>query len=267
MTTAQLLIGSHVAAADPINEAQTRDADIVQFFLGSPRRWSAPTVSYPGGAAALLADTQAANIGVYIHAAYLINVATSNNRVRIPSRTLLQATCTLASQIGARGVVVHGGSVSADDDIQVGYDNWFKAIDALETDVALLIENTAGGQHSVARHTASIARLWERISTARAFNKVGFCLDTAHAFASGENFETLVSQLSAITGRIDLVHCNDSQSAAGTGADHHANLGQGQIPAADLIAVIKAAAAPVLVETPNGVVGQTADIAWLRALS
>ncbi|MDR2620917.1 MAG: deoxyribonuclease IV [Propionibacteriaceae bacterium] len=258
------LIGSHVASADPINEARARNADIVQFFLGSPQRWSAPSVSYPGGAARLLEDTRAAEVGVYIHAAYLINVATSNNKVRIPSRSLLQATCTLAGQIGARGVVVHGGSVQEGDDLSVGYDNWFKAIDALHTDVPLLIENTAGGQRSVARHVDSIARLWERISTAAGFAQVGFCFDTAHAFASGEEFDTVVSRLMAITGRIDLVHCNDSQTAAGSGADRHANLGTGLIPPDELLAVIRETDAPIIVETPNGEPAQAADIAWLR---
>ncbi|MDR0436414.1 MAG: deoxyribonuclease IV [Propionibacteriaceae bacterium] len=258
-------IGSHVAAADPINEARARNADIVQFFLGSPQRWTAPAVSYPGGAPALLADTTAAGIGVYIHAAYLINVATSNNKVRIPSRTLLQATCTLAGQIGARGVVVHGGTVQEGDDPGIGYENWYKAIDALETDVPLLIENTAGGQRSMTRHIDSIARLWQRLSAAKAFDKVGFCLDTAHAFASGAELETVVSQLVPIVGQIGLIHCNDSQTAAGSGADRHANLGTGQIPPDELLAVVRQAQAPVIVETPNGAEAQAADVAWLRA--
>jgi deoxyribonuclease-4 len=68
----------------------------------------------------------------------------------------------------------------------------------------------------------------------------------------------------AVTGRIDLVHANDSRDAFDSGADRHANLGSGEIDPADLVAVVTAAGAPVVCETPGGVDGQAADISWLR---
>ena len=58
---------------------------------------------------------------------------------------------------------------------------------------------------------------------------VGFCLDTCHAHAGGNALETVVDDVRAITGRIDLVHCNDSRDDFDSGADRHANLGAGQI--------------------------------------
>ncbi|MDN6762519.1 TIM barrel protein, partial [Acidipropionibacterium jensenii] len=93
---------------------------------------------------------------------------------------------------------------------------------------------------------------------------VGFCLDTCHAFAAGLDMTTLVDDIHAVTGRIDLVHANDSQGPAGSGRDRHANLGQGQIDPDELVRVIRAAGAPVVVETPGGAQDQAADIAWLR---
>ena len=69
----------------------------------------------------------------------------------------------------------------------------------------------------------------------------------------------------AITGRIDLVHCNDSRDAFGSGADRHANLGEGHIDPEVLVAVVARAGAPVVCETPGGVAGQQADIDFLRA--
>ena len=68
----------------------------------------------------------------------------------------------------------------------------------------------------------------------------------------------------AITGRIDLVHANDSRDAFGSGADRHANFGTGQIDPDALVAVVAAAGAPVVCETPGGAEGQAADIAFLR---
>jgi len=60
------------------------------------------------------------------------------------------------------------------------------------------------------------------------------------------------------------VHCNDSRDAFGSGADRHANLGAGRIDPSLLLAVVAAAGAPVVCETPGGADGQRADIAWLR---
>jgi deoxyribonuclease-4 len=93
---------------------------------------------------------------------------------------------------------------------------------------------------------------------------VGFCLDTCHAHAAGEELATIVDRVKAITGRIDLVHANDSRDAFDSGADRHANLGDGQIDPDDLVGVVRAAGAPVVCETPGGREGQAADIAWLR---
>ncbi|MDX6298677.1 MAG: deoxyribonuclease, partial [Nocardioidaceae bacterium] len=107
----ELNIGGHVDQADPIAEADARKASLSQFFLGDPQGWKAPTVAYPGGAAALKAAAEAADIDLYVHSPYVLNVATTNNRIRIPSRKLLQQTMILAAELGAKGVIVHGGHV------------------------------------------------------------------------------------------------------------------------------------------------------------
>jgi deoxyribonuclease IV len=69
----------------------------------------------------------------------------------------------------------------------------------------------------------------------------------------------------AVSGRVDLVDWNDLVDEFDTGADRHTNLGSGHIDGADLADVVRDAGAPVVVETPGGVEGQSADIAWLRA--
>jgi endonuclease IV len=121
-----------------------------------------------------------------------------------------------------------------------------------------LRENTAGGEHAMARHFDTIARLWEHIGDMG----IGFCLDTCHAWAAGEELIDAVERIQAITGRIDLVHCNDSRDAAGSGADRHANFGAGKIDPQLLVAVVKAAGAPVICETADA--GRRDDIAFLR---
>jgi deoxyribonuclease-4 len=257
-------IGAHGDQVDPVAEARARQADLAQFFLGDPQGWKGPVVAYEGGAPALKEAAESAGITLYVHAPYVLNVATTNNRIRIPSRKFLQQHLNAAAEIGAAGLIVHGGHVLKNDDPAVGFDNWRKTIERVDLPVPLLIENTAGGDNAMARQLDRIARLWEAVTSAPDAESVGFCLDTCHAHASGESLSGLVERVLRVTGRIDLVHANDSRDTFGSGADRHANLGQGEVDPEGLLEVVRTAGAPVVVETPGGVEGQSADITWLR---
>ncbi len=257
--------GAHVDNVDPIAEAQARGAGLSQFFLGDPQGWKAPTVAYAAGPDALRTDAEAAGIGLFVHGPYIVNVASTNNRVRIPSRKILQQQIDLAAQIGARGLIIHGGHVGVGDDLAVGFDNWRKAIDGTDLKLPVLIENTAGGAGAVARTLENIDRLWHTIADAEGFEQVGFCLDTCHFHAAGVPLDGLVDKVRAITGRIDLVHANDSRDEFGSNADRHADLGTGFVDPDGLCAVIVEADAPVIFETPGAKSGSSADIAWLAA--
>ena len=64
------------------------------------------------------------------------------------------------------------------------------------------------------------------------------------------------------TGRIDLLHCNNSRDEFGSARDRHAPVHEGTIEAQQLVAICAAANAPVVLETrPDS---QAKDIAWLR---
>ncbi|GAB2775255.1 deoxyribonuclease IV [Nocardioides salsibiostraticola] len=259
-----LSIGAHVDQVDPLAEAAARKAPLVQFFLGDPQSYKGPVIEYAGGPDALKADAHEAGVDLYVHAPYLINVATTNNRIRIPSRKLLQQHMDAAASIGAKGLIVHGGHVNKADDPEKGFDNWRKAIEAIDLKIPLLIENTAGGDNAMTRYLDRIGRVWDAISGAEGFDQVGFCLDTCHAHAGGNDLETVVADVRAITGRIDLVHANDSRDEFDSGADRHANFGAGHIDPALLASVIRDAGAPVICETPGGAEEHVSDFGWLR---
>jgi deoxyribonuclease-4 len=257
-------IGAHVDQTDPIAEAKARNAPLVQFFLGDPQSYKGPVFKYAGGPEGLKADAEAAGVDLYVHAPYLINVATTNNRQRIPGRKLLQQHMDAAASIGAKGLIVHGGAIQDGDDPAKGFDNWRKAIEATDIKIPLLIENTAGGDNAMCRHLDRIAGVWEAISQAEGFDSVGFVLDTCHAHAGGNPLETIVEDVRKITGRIDLVHCNDSRDEFDSGADRHTNLGEGLIDPDELVAAVRSAGSPVVIETRGGLDGQVADLDWLR---
>ena len=259
-------IGGHFHSDHPLDDAVACGARVAQFFLGDPQGWKGPVI--PGGDAGALRDAYAAaDVDVYIHAPYVINVASTNNRIRIPSRKLLNQQLKAAASIGAKGLIVHGGHVTADGDPAVGVENWIKAIEQIERPLPMLVENTAGGTGAMARSLEAIARLWEGVSSvagasAGGSGDVGFCLDTCHANSAGIDLADAVDRVKAITGRIDLVHCNNSRDEFASGADRHANFPAGTIDPQALLAVVRAAGAPVVCETPE--TGLAADIAWLR---
>ena len=258
MTT--IRIGAHVEQRDPLAEADAREADLAQFFLGDPQGWEPPVVAYQGGSAALRAAAQDRGIDLYVHAPYRLNVATTNNRIRIPSRKLLQQHVDGAAEIGAKALIVHGGHVLKADDPELGVDNWRKCAEMLDHKLPVLIENTAGGENAMARRLDRLDRLWDAVGP----SGMGFCLDTCHAHAGGIELENVVTRVQAITGRIDLVHANDSRDTFDSGADRHANLDDGTIGAATIAEIARAAGASVVVETPGGAEGQGSDIALLR---
>ncbi|GAB2654232.1 deoxyribonuclease IV [Saccharopolyspora gloriosae] len=249
-------IGAHVRDDDPITAAAERGAEVVQFFLSDPQGWKAPK---PHPQAAELRDS---DLEVFIHSPYVINVASLNNRIRIPSRKSVAQQAKAAAEVGARGLVVHGGHVTKDDDPAEGIANWRKLFERQADEggfaVPVLIENTAGGANAMARRFDMLSRLWDAVGEFGA----GFCLDTCHAHAAGEDLPGIAERVRSITGRIDLVHLNDSRDAFGSSRDRHANIGAGEIDPDVLVAVCDTADAPVVVETPGD--GQADDIGYLR---
>lgn len=248
------MIGAHTSPGDPLAEAANRGADLVQIFLSNPQSYKKPT---PRDDAAALIES---GLPIYVHAPYIMNPASPNNRIRIPSRKTLAHTMEAAEAIGARGVVVHGGHVGDDEPVSVGFERWRKLLDSFDSEVPLLVENTAGGGNAVVRELANYGPLWDEIGD---YN-VGVVLDTCHAWAAGEDLGSAVDLVRGLTGRVDVVHCNDSRDPHDSRRDRHTNLGNGEIPEDMLLEVVRAAEAPIVVETPNDDDGQRRDIEWLR---
>ena len=257
-------IGVHIDQADPLAEATGRGADAVQFFLGDPQGWKGPVI--PGDPAELKASFAAAGVDAYIHAPYVVNVATTNNRIRIPSRKILAQQLEAAASIGAKGLIVHGGHVTNGVDPAEGYANWQKVMERVERPIPLLIENTAGGTNAMARTLEAIGRLWDAVTAgvADGSGEVGFCLDTCHAYSAGLDLSDVVDKIKAITGRIDLVHCNNSRDDFGSSRDRHANLTSGTIDPEQILGVVRAAGAPAMLETPDTDGSLAGDVHWLR---
>jgi deoxyribonuclease-4 len=266
-------VGSHVAVAGGLvrrglAEAREAGAEVIQIFAGSPRGWAPPSIE-PETARAFRERCEALDLPVFVHAAYLINLASPEERTLELSVEALGATLRVAELVGARGVVVHAGS-----SVAPGYDealrrvraSFKRVLDGAPDSVRLLLEPTAGAGRSLASTFASTAEYLDAVDDER----VGLCLDTCHLHAAGEALAEpgrLAADLAQLTsdigpGRIGLVHVNDSKDARGSRRDRHESLGSGQLDAAAfeaLFSVPQLAGVPMVVETPT----HTPDVAFL----
>ncbi|MQA74389.1 MAG: deoxyribonuclease IV [Solirubrobacterales bacterium] len=249
-------MGAHVSREQPLAVAAELEAGCLQLFLSDPQSFAKPAEREDAD------DLRASDLDVYVHAPYLINVCSPRNNVRHGSRKILQQTCEAAAAIDAAAVIVHAGH--AEDGIEAGVARWPRTLELLESEVAVLIENTAGGENAVGRRLDALALLWGAIGGYDGPVELGFCFDTCHAHAAGEPLPEALDRAREITGAIDLLHANDSRDPAGTGADRHANLGAGEIDPEALRAMIGAAGAPVVCETPGSAAEMRADLDFVR---
>jgi deoxyribonuclease-4 len=246
-----MIIGAHIPGRAPFEEASFAAAECIQMFLGPPGSWKQPP---PRSDAE---ELRGSSVPIYVHAPYPVNVASPNNRVRIPSRKILAGTLERAEEIGAAGLIVHGGH--AEDGVHRGFMRWRKVFEELQSPLPILIENTAGGENAMTRRVEVLAELWQHLADF----EVGFCFDTCHAHAAGEELSDVVPRVLEATGRIDLLHANDSRDPPGTGADRHANFSDGYMGGGAIMAMVAAAGAPaVICETPWPKTAE--DVEWLR---
>lgn len=258
--------------------AKRAGAEVVQVFVSNPRGWAVAKTS-PAADAAFAEQCRDERFRVFVHAPYLINLASPTAQTRKQSLTALRHCVERAERFGARGVVLHAGSAvdraQRDTGITAMREALLPLLDQLGADAPdLLIEPTAGGGESIASSVEDLAPLFTALES---HPRLGVCLDTCHAYAAGHDLAkpggvrtTLNALVRAVgRGRLKLVHANDSKDALGSKRDRHATVGAGTIgvePFAELFRHPATRGVPVIVETPGGVEGQGRDIALLKTL-
>ncbi len=123
----------------------------------------------------------------------------------------------------------------------------------------LLLENTAGHGHLIGSELDQIGHL---IRATGGSPRLGLCLDTCHAFASGyelrnsESLDALQADIEKGIGleRLKLVHMNDCKGDLGSHADRHEHIGEGYIGLGGFRAMVRHALfcdCPWILETPK----------------
>lgn len=185
-------------------------ADIVQILLGSPRKWNNEQV--PEGTIAS---------PFYVHSPYLINLSTWKPDLLEKSIRTLYSQAKMSSELGAEGLVLHGGSWKKGDRLDALM-QWRDALlhDGHYQPLPILIENAASGDHSLTRYATDFIELW-RLVDGPTRNDIGWCLDTAHLWAASDRPETELSVMLEFMGSPDLIHANGSSAEPASKMDRH----------------------------------------------
>ena len=247
-------LGAHLPLATGMVKAVDRaaviGADALQIFTDNPTAWKRR--AEPPRELPVYRDRLAAlAIGpVAIHASYLINLAGPERGFFERSVDLLAHELRHAPLFAARFVNVHIGS-HREAGVTAGIERVGEAVarawEAVEAGPAvapeapaamLVLENSAGSGWGVGvdiLELAGIAEAIDRRGVAR--DRVGFCLDTAHAWGAGidvgdpDALDAFLEAWARLIGleRLVMVHLNDSRSEFGSRLDRHEHLGAGRI--------------------------------------
>ncbi len=275
-------IGFHILIGgglqNTIRDARERRCQTLQIFASAPVQWQTRR-SDPAENAAFVADLSRHDLyPLFVHAPYLLNLASPSQALVKKSVTRLVFDMRLAHDWGAEGVVLHLGSGGPDTPPSGAVKRVATALHSVLEDTEaltrLILENSAGQGNIVGGTVEQLAAVVDLLESER----VGLCLDTAHALAAGYAVHTKAG-LDELLGEFDdrvglellrLVHANDSLGALGSNRDRHWHIGQGQIGPAGwrvIMAHERLRHLPFIMETPKDVKTALADdLRNLRAL-
>jgi deoxyribonuclease-4 len=260
-----MLIGGHVSTRGGIDRAVDNavaiGAEVIQTHPSPPQTWRRLVLD-DAMVQAYTDKARAAGLrGHWFHAVYLVNLATGSDALLRQSIGSLVHYMDLAARIGADGVVFHPGSHKG-----AGFEAMLPTIagamrqvlERTDSPARLIVENSAGQGGCVGCSFDEVAAIVDAVGS----DRVGVCLDTAHAFANGYDLRT-AEGVDAALRRFDetvgleqlvLVHANDSRAEFQSNVDRHANIGEGFIGSEGFRALINDArlrGVPWILEVPG----------------
>ncbi len=227
----RVLIGGHCGGGikGSIDRALEIGADALQLFAQANRAWRFPDHD-PALLEAFREKREASGIGAaFIHALYLLNLASENPDFYEKSTTALRRTAETATAIGAEGVCFHTGS-HLGGGLEASLDRIAAALEpalaACSDQTWLLIENTAGSGGTIGRSVDELATIVDRMDK---HPRLGLCLDSCHLYGSGyditdrDELDRLLEEVDEKIGldRLRLLHINDSKAPLGSNRDRH----------------------------------------------
>lgn len=249
--------------SNAVTNAMDVGANSFALFLKSPRRWESPAIK-PAEIKKFrdFCEKYGYNprTDILPHGSYLINMANPDEEKEQKAYNAFLDDLQRCETLDIGLYNFHPGS-SLDDDHEVAKkrlaNNINRAIEATEF-VKIVIENMSGRGNLIGN---SLEDLKDVIDMVDDKSRVGVCLDTCHAFASGydisdeEKFNDFLNQFDKIIGSeyLSAIHLNDSKAPLDSTRDLHQKLGYGFLG----LEVFRAIAncerlkdIPIILETP-----------------
>lgn len=200
-----------------------------QYFPKNPRSLSVKDFNR-GDAASCKAFCEENDLISVAHTPYPTSLTPSNDKKEITIESL-KNDLEIANACGSAGVVVHFGNPIQGEDPLASYQLMIHMLNAVlndwDGDCKILLENNAGRPGSMG---TTIEELVQVRNLCEHPEKIGFTLDTCHAFASGlwtgKNWDELEEKGTELGyfQHLTAVHLNNSRYASGEGKDRHANI-------------------------------------------
>ena len=261
-------IGAHVSAAGGVENAPERahliGATGFALFTKNQRQWSAKPLTEESidWFRKACKKFEFPMDSILPHDSYLINLGHPEKEKLQKSRNAFLIELERCEQLGIQKLNFHPGShlnkLSESDCLKVIADSINLSLD--QTDfVSAVIENTAGQGTNMGYRFEHLAEIIEQVDQK---DRVGVCIDTAHAFAAGydisteEGYRETFERFDDIVGFNKLMgmHLNDSKKELGSKVDRHESLGDGFIgwtPFRLIVQDQRIDNIPLILETPN----------------
>ncbi len=265
-------LGLHVSIAGKLTQAYVEgvasNSESLQIFSTSPRMWRSRKFTneeieeFKG---------KRGNFGpIAVHASYLINLGSKDEKVRIKSRQAFKEEVERSKALGADYVILHPGG-GADEAVTFIGEALSEVLD-YANGLKILLENVAGEGNKIGKNFTELANI---IAATKDGKRLGVCFDTCHAFAAGydlrekETWHSLKREIEETVGleSIRFLHLNDCKGDLGSRLDRHANWGEGYLGQATITPLSQDEffrQIPGVLETPGDLNARTLDLSRCR---
>jgi len=200
------------------------------------------------------------NLFSIAHTTYPINLATKGEQRKKIIESVLN-DLEITDACGSIGLVVHFGVYKGNDPLR-GYQNIIESLNEISSKwkgrTLILLENQAGQGIKMGTTMEELTQIRNLIDNP---DKIAFCLDTCHAFASGlwtgENTDDFLKKGIELNylPNVKAIHLNDSMFPIHSYRDRHTNIGKGYIGVDNFRRILKTDFVqnlPIILETPEG---------------
>jgi len=257
------MLGSHISIRNGYSGAAQQairmEAQSFQYFPKNPRSLHLKTFDEKDAAHCAELSRKHGILSI-AHTAYLINLSVQEQEMRQTIRASLKNDLQITEACGSLGLVVHFGKYKGKDPLQ-GYKLMIEMLNEVLVDwtgkALILIENNAGQGVKMGTTLEELVQIRQLTEVKE---KIGFCLDTCHAFASGlwngTNWQEVAEKGRELGyfEHLKAIHLNDSAYKTSSFRDRHANIGKGYIgvePFKELLTSKEIAGLPLVLETPE----------------